>query len=76
MPRREQCWANWALVTSTVAMEDHPGVTTAGSYRSVQAVGDEVGAQVAGVASPMGAFYVGLRPNPFPDQAASLLPGP
>ena len=27
------------------------------------------------VASPNGAFDAGLRPGPFPDQAASLLPG-
>src|SRR5437764_12530276 len=27
------------------------------------------------VASPNGAFDAGLRPDPFPDQAASLLPG-
>src|SRR5436309_15710204 len=27
------------------------------------------------VASPIGAFDAGLRPGPFPDQAASLLPG-
>ena len=25
--------------------------------------------------SPLGAFDTGLRPDPFPDQAASLLPG-
>ena len=27
------------------------------------------------VASPNGAFDAGLRPDPFPDRAASLLPG-
>src|SRR6476661_1913193 len=27
------------------------------------------------IASPRGAFDAGLRPDPFPDQAASLLPG-
>ena len=27
------------------------------------------------IASPKGAFDAGLRPDPFPDQAASLLPG-
>ena len=27
------------------------------------------------VASPNGAFDAGLRPDPFPDQTASLLPG-
>ena len=27
------------------------------------------------IASPRGAFDAGLRPGPFPDQAASLLPG-
>jgi hypothetical protein len=45
------------------------------SLEIVQELAEQPLSGVEFVAPPKGAFDAGLRPDPFPDRAASLLPG-